>query len=102
MFASPRVGSDPRDGLTICQLHPYRLPGEEVVVSRFKGAQVGVSLGGGEKDSEWRARLHNLRPYGSGGERDHQLYMWCMSLRTCFWMKYLGYLLVGRWSSLLT
>jgi len=70
MSASPRVGSDPRDGLTICRLHPYRLPGEEVVVSRFKGAQVGVSLGGGEGDSELRARLHNLRPYGSGGERE--------------------------------
>jgi len=33
MSASPRVGSDPKDGLALCQSHPYRLPGEEVVVS---------------------------------------------------------------------
>jgi len=70
MSTSPRVGSDPRDELTLCQLHPYRLPGEEVVVSRFRGARVGVSSGGGEGDSEWRAMLHNLRPCGSGGERE--------------------------------
>ena len=69
MSASPRVGSDPRDGLTLCQPHPYRLPGEEVVVSRFRVARVGVSSGGGEGDLEWRAMLHNLLPYGREGER---------------------------------
>jgi len=63
------VGSDPRDGLTLYKPHPYRLPREEVVVSRFRGARVGVSSGGGEGDSVWRAMLHNLRPYGSGGKR---------------------------------
>ena len=69
MSASLRVGSDPRDGLTLYQPHLYRLSGEEVVVSRFRGARVSVSLGVGEGDSDWRAMLHNLRPYGSGGER---------------------------------
>jgi len=37
MSASPRFGSDPRNGLTLYQSHPYRLPGEEVVVSQLRG-----------------------------------------------------------------
>jgi len=69
MSASLRVGIDPRDGLTLCQLYPYRLPGEEVVVSRFRGARVGVSSGDSEGDSEWRAMLHNLHSYEIRGER---------------------------------
>ena len=71
MSASPRVGSDPRDGLALYQSHPYRLSGEEVVVSRLRGARVGVPSRGGEGDSEWRTVLHNLRPYGGGGEREN-------------------------------
>jgi len=68
--ASARLGSDLRDGLALCQSRSYRLPGEEVVVSRFRGSRVGVPSGGGEGDSEWRAVLHNLRPYGGGRERE--------------------------------
>ncbi|XP_027903776.1 uncharacterized protein LOC114163681 [Vigna unguiculata] len=35
-------------------------------------------------------------------ERDHQSYLWYMSLKTCFQMKYQGCLPVEKWSSLLT
>jgi len=31
------VGSDPRNGLALCQLHPYRLPREEVFISQLRG-----------------------------------------------------------------
>ncbi|XP_027941278.1 uncharacterized protein LOC114195082 [Vigna unguiculata] len=35
-------------------------------------------------------------------ERDHQSYLWYMSLKTYFWMKYQGCLPVEKWSSLST
>jgi len=71
MSASSRVGSDPRNGLALCQSHPYRLSGEEVVVPRLRGARECVSSGSGEGDLEWRVVLHNLRPCGGGVEREH-------------------------------
>ncbi|XP_027912150.1 uncharacterized protein LOC114171136 [Vigna unguiculata] len=66
------VVSTPTSGLgwiDSLPLYPYRLPGEEVVVSRFRGARVGVSSGDSEGDSEWRAMLHNLHSYEIRGER---------------------------------
>jgi len=38
MSASLRLGSDLRDGLTLCQSHSYRLLREETVVFRLRGA----------------------------------------------------------------
>jgi len=57
------------DGLALYQSHSHRLSGEEVVVSRLRGVSVVISAGGGDRDPEWRAVLHNLRPYGGGRER---------------------------------
>jgi len=67
---SAGVGGNLRDGLALCQSHSDRLSGEKIVVPRLRGIGVGVSLGSGEGDPEWRAMLHNLRSYGGGRERE--------------------------------
>jgi len=38
MPTSIRIGDDLGDGLALCQPHSHRLPREEVVVSRLRGA----------------------------------------------------------------
>jgi len=71
LFTSTGVGGDLGDELTLYQLHFYRLPREEAVVSQLRGASVVIFPRGHEGDSKWRAMLHNFHSFGGReGGRD--------------------------------
>ena len=68
--ASARLESNLRDGLALCQSCPYRLPGEEVVVSRFRGARVGIPSGGSEGEIQSGAQCFTIFARMEVGERE--------------------------------